>query len=76
VILNGAGVSTSYEVFFRPINSDSSGDVDTGIAITTDANGDGKGAKTSFAGSGSIAAGNFVIESGGFDQFITGFSVK
>ncbi len=29
VILNGAGVSTSYEAFFQPINSDSSGDVGT-----------------------------------------------
>lgn len=75
VNLNGAAASTTYAVFFRPLNSDSSGDKDTTIAITTDQNGDGKGTST-FAASGSIGAGSFVVESGGFDQFVTGFSVK
>jgi hypothetical protein len=76
VNLNGAAASNSYEVFFRPINSDSTGDVDTNIAIATDVNGDGKGSSSSFAPSGTVGAGNFVIKGGGFDQFVTGFSVK
>ena len=76
VNLNGAAASSSYEVFFRPLNNDSSGDKDTGIAIATNANGDGKGTSSSFAISGSIGAGSFVVESGGFDQFVAGFSVK
>jgi hypothetical protein len=76
VMLNDAVPSTSYEVFFRPLNSDSSGDVDTNLAITTNVNGDGKGSKSSFAPSGSVGSGNFVVKSGGFDQFVTGFSVK
>ncbi len=75
-MIRGRSSLLSYEVFFRPINRDSSGDSDTGIAIATDDNGDGKGSSSSFAPSGSIVAGNFVVESGGFDQFVTGFSVK
>ncbi len=75
VNLKGAAPSTTYEVFFRPLNSDSSGDQDTTLAITTDDNGNGKGTIT-FASSGKIGAGNFVLEAGGFDQFVTGFAVK
>ena len=76
VSLNGAAPDTVYKVLFRPLNSDSTGDVDTTIAITTDDNGDGKGSNSSFAPSGKVGAGNFVIDSGGFDQFVTGFSVR
>jgi hypothetical protein len=75
VNLRGAAASTPYEVFFRPLNSDSSGDVDTGLAIPTNSNGDGHGNKN-FAASGKIGAGSFVVEGGGFDQFVTGFAVK
>ena len=76
VNLTGAAAGATYEVFFRPLNSDSSADIDTGVAITTDLNGDGKGSSATFATSGKIGAGSFVVESGGFDQFVTGFAVK
>lgn len=75
VTLSGAAADANYQVFFRPLNSDSSGDVDTTLAITTDDNGNGKGNIT-LATSGKIGAGNFVLEAGGFDQFVTGFAVK
>jgi hypothetical protein len=76
VTLNGAATDTAYEVFFRPLNSDSGADVDTTIAVTTDENGAGKGSSASFAPSGTVGSGNFVVKSGGFDQFVTGFSIK
>ena len=76
VNLNGAAADTTYEVFFRPINGDSGADVDTTIAITTNDDGDGKGSKSAFAPSETVGSGNFVVKSGGFDQFVTGFSVK
>ena len=74
--LNGAAANTAYQVFFRPLNSDSSADVDTTIAITTNDNGDGRGSNPSFAPSSSVGSGNFIVKSGDFDQFVTGFSVK
>ena len=74
VSLTGAEPSVSYEVFFRPL--DNPGDVDTGVAVTTDSNGD---VTTKFAtgfASGTIGSGSLVIEREGFDQFASGFIVK
>ena len=74
VNLNGAAPTTSYEVFFRPIDSTGSTDTDTTIAITTDSSGSGKGSKT-IAASGTVGSGNFVVKSGDDDEFLTGFTV-
>lgn len=73
VSLGGALPTTAYEVYFRPI--DNSGDADTGLALTTNQNGNAKGSK-SYVKSGTTGSGNFVVKSGGFDQFVTGFAVK
>ena len=74
VNLTGAAPTTTYEVFFRPIDSTGSSDTDTTIAITTDASGNGKDSKT-IAASGTVGSGNFVVKSGGDDEFLTGFTV-
>jgi hypothetical protein len=75
VQLSGAAATAKYEVFYRPIDSDSSLDKDTKIALTTDANGNAKG-NAPFATSGQVGSGNFVVKGSGFDQFLTGFKVK
>jgi hypothetical protein len=74
VDLTGAAPTTTYEVFFRPVDSTGSTDTDTTIAITTDSTGSGKGSKT-IAPSGTVGSGNFVVKSGGDDEFLTGFTV-
>ncbi len=75
VTLTGAAPSTTYEVFFRPIDSTGSSDTNTGIAITTDSSGDGKGSAT-IAASGTVGSGNFVVKnSSDADEFLTGFTV-
>ena len=77
VILNGAAPSTSYEVFFRPINSDGTTDVDTGVAVATDDSGDGKGSGTiAGATSGTVGSGVFVVKQGDTDEFLSGFTIK
>ena len=73
VTLSGAAPSTIYTIVFRPI--DNSGDVTTSLSVQTDTSGNGKGS-IGFPVSGTTASGNFVFQSGGFDQFLTGFSVK
>jgi hypothetical protein len=75
VNVTGAEPSTSYEVFFRPIDSDGTSDTDTNISITTDSSGDGKGSG-SVATSGDIGSGNFVVKNAGSDEFLSGFSIK
>ena len=75
VSLTGAAASTKYEVFFRPIDTTGSADVDTGISLTTNAKGDGK-ASGSAATSGDIGAGSFVVKNAGVDEFFAGFSIK
>jgi len=75
VSVTGAAPNTTYEVFFRPIDSDGSSDVDTDIKLTTDSNGD-KRASGTVATSGDIGAGNFVVKNAGTDEFLTGFSIK
>lgn len=74
ITLTGAAPSTSYEVWFRPVNSSGSSDKDTGIAVSTDVNGNGKGTAT--IASGTVGSGNFVVKEGSTDEFLTGFSIK
>jgi hypothetical protein len=77
VILDGAAPTTSYEVFFRPINSDGTSDVDTGVAVTTDTSGDGKGSGTvDGAIAGTVGSGTFVVKQGDTDEFLSGFTIK
>ena len=77
VKLSGANPSTNYELFFRPL--DDSGDVDTGIAIPTDALGNSEtGAKKFSAFSkGTLASGTFVVkhQSDSLDQFVAGYEI-
>ena len=75
VNVTGAEPSTKYEVFFRPIDSDGTSDVDTDISLTTDSNGNGH-ATGSAVKSGDIGAGNFVVKNAGTDEYLSGFSIK
>ncbi len=75
VNLVGAASSTTYEVFFRPINSTSTSDLDTGIAILTDANGNGKGS-AALTPSDAVGSGTFVVKEGDTDEFLGGFTIK
>jgi hypothetical protein len=75
VSLTGAVASTTYEVFFRPVDTTGTADVDTGIAIKTGTNGNGHGSGPAFT-SGDTAAGTFVVKNAGTDEFLSGFSVK
>jgi hypothetical protein len=77
VKLSGANPSTNYELFFRPL--DNSGDVDTNIAIPTDALGNAETGPKSFSSfsKGTIASGTFVVkhQSDSFDQFVAGYEI-
>ncbi len=79
VSVSGAADSTTYEVFFRPVDYTSAGDMDLGIALTTDSSGDGKAVGSPFT-SGDIGAGIFVLKStgmdAGLDEFFSGFQIK
>ena len=73
----GAAPSTNYEVFFRPL--DDSGDVDTGLALPTDVNGDGVAGPHSFFGANTVASGTLVVKqqgSGQPDEFVAGFKLR
>ncbi len=78
IVLTGAEPSLagtgSYEVFFRPL--DNSGDVDTGLALSTDVNGNVTSKLFQAFPSGTVGSGSLVIRREGFDQFVTGFIVK
>ena len=75
VKLSGASPSTNYELFFRPL--DNSGDVDTNIAIPTDALGNAETGPKSFSAfsKGTIAAGTFVVKFGTLDEFVAGYEI-
>jgi hypothetical protein len=75
VKLSGANPSTNYELFFRPL--DNSGDVDTDIAIPTDALGNADIRPQSFSAfsKGTIAAGTFVVKFGTLDEFVAGYEI-
>jgi hypothetical protein len=63
-------------VVFRPIDGTGSSDTATLITLTTDSNGNAKGSDKTFATSGKVGSGNFVVQSDGLDQFVTGFQIK
>jgi hypothetical protein len=75
VILKGANPSTNYELFFRPL--DNSGDVDTNIAVPTNALGNAETGPKSFSAfsKGTIAAGTFVVKFGTLDEFVAGYEI-
>ncbi|MGA7872968.1 MAG: hypothetical protein WCA22_18925 [Candidatus Binatus sp.] len=76
VTLNGANPSTNYEVWFRPL--DNSGDVDTGIAAPTNAEGNAKTGPRTFFPANTVASGTIVIKQQGTDQpdeFVAGYEV-
>jgi hypothetical protein len=79
VSVTGAADSATYEVFFRPVDYTSTGDMDLGIALATDSKGDGKAVGSPFS-SGDIGAGTFVLKStgteAGLDEFFSGFQIK
>ncbi len=57
----------------------STGDMDLGIALTTDSSGNGRAVGSPFS-SGDIGAGTFVLKSSGadagLDEFFSGFQIK
>jgi hypothetical protein len=74
--VTGAEPSTNYEVFFRPL--DNSGDVDTGIAVATNALGNAEAGPHSFFAANTVASGTLVVKhsgSGQPDEFVAGFKV-
>ena len=75
VKLSGANPSTNYELFFRPL--DNSGDVDTTIAVPTNALGNAETGPKSFSSfsKGTIAAGTFVVKFGTLDEFVAGYEI-
>jgi len=76
VTLEGANPSTNYEAWFRPL--DDSGDVDTGVAVPTNAEGNAKtGPKGGFFAANTVASGTIVIKEQGSteDQFVAAFEV-
>lgn len=77
VKLSGANPSTNYELFFRPL--DNSGDVDTNIAVPTNALGNAETGPKSFSAfsKGTIASGTFVVKHqiDSFDQFVAGYEI-
>ena len=73
VKLTGATPSTNYELFFRPL--DNSGDVDTGIAVPTDALGNAETHLKKFFMPNTVASGTFVVKSGTLDEFVAGYQL-
>jgi hypothetical protein len=75
ITLIGANPSTNYEAWFRPI--DNSGDIDTAIAIATDAQGNARTAAKKFFTTNTVASGTIVIKEKGSDedQFVAGYEV-
>jgi hypothetical protein len=74
VQVTGAEVSTNYEVFFRPLND--SGDIDTGLGVPTDKNGNAK-FSTPFVNSSEVDSGTFVVKELGTnepDQYVIGLT--
>ena len=74
VTLSGAAPSTNYEAWLRPL--DNTGDIDTGIAIATDAQGNAKTKPKAFFPTKMVAAGTIVIKeqsSPSEDQFVAGY---
>jgi hypothetical protein len=77
VTLSGATPSTNYEAWFRPL--DDTGDVDTGIAVPTNASGNAKTKAKPFFTKNTVAAGTIVIKeqsSPSEDQFVAGYDTN
>jgi hypothetical protein len=75
VQVKGATPSTNYEIFFRPL--DDSGDVDTGIALATNALGNGDTGLKNFFTADTVASGTLLVKhkTDDADQFVAGFEV-
>lgn len=76
VKVRGAEPSTNYEVFFRPL--DDSGDVDTGLAVATNALGNDEAGPHSFFAADAVASGTLVVKRAGTgqpDEFVAGFKL-
>ncbi len=79
VKLSGANPGTNYELFFRPL--DDSADVDTGVAIPTNALGNADTGPKSFSAftKNTIASGTFVVKHPAnvdtLDQFVAGYEI-
>ena len=73
--LTGANPSTNYELFFRPL--DNSGDVDTGIAIPTNALGNAETGLKNLLQQGHDRLGHVRGEAPGdsLDQFVAGYEI-
>ena len=77
VKLTGANPSTNYEVYFRPI--DNSGDVDTGIEVSTNTLGNAKTRPKNYFLANAVASGTLVLKHTGadqLDQFVSGYTIK
>jgi len=77
VSLTGADPSTNYELFLRPL--DNSGDVDTGIALATNALGNVQKGPKAFFPADAVASGTFVVkrqDSETEDQFVSGYKLN
>ncbi|HEV2170821.1 MAG TPA: hypothetical protein VGR40_07730 [Candidatus Binatus sp.] len=77
ITLIGANPSTNYEAWFRP-NDGSGMDIDTGISISTDANGNARIKGKKFFNPNTIASGAIVIKQQGTnqpDEFDAGYEV-
>src|SRR5579875_2525950 len=77
VNLKGAAPTTNYEVWFRPL--DNSGDVDTGIAVPTDKNGNAHVGPKPYFTANSVDSGTLVIKQKGSnqpDEFVAGFKTR
>ena len=76
VSLVGAAPSSTYTVVFRSIDSSGSADTPSLLSLTTNASGNARASKTAAIAAGSIGSGDFVVQSGGLDEFVTGFEIK
>jgi hypothetical protein len=77
VNLKGAAPRTNYEVWFRPL--DNSGDVDTGIAVPTNMNGNAHVGPKPYFTADSVDSGTLVIKQSGSnqpDEFVAGFKTR
>jgi hypothetical protein len=76
VTLSGATPSTNYEAWFRPL--DNTGDVDTGISLATNAEGNAQAKPKQFFAKNTVAAGTIVIKEQGSteDQFVAGYDTN
>lgn len=78
VFVTGAEPSTNYDVFFRPLDDSGADDVDTGLALPTNADGNSVAGPHSFFLANSVASGTLVVKRQGAgqpDEFVAGFKL-